>query len=161
MVKNRVKSENLSSLFSLQNHNLVCVKFAASIFLVGLAFRLVFWDSFSFSSFVEIQKLSSAPPPLPQTETKTESSVFSSPLEAPKFDEFQVNNKSEASLNGKRIFFYVVFVNKLFILCFLCTLQKCCLNFLTLLWTKIKKHPFCFSSFHFYYFGSLKFLSFA
>jgi hypothetical protein len=105
MVKNRVKSENLSSLFSLQNHNLVCVKFAAAFFLVGLAFRLVFWDSFSFSSFVEIQKLSSAPPPLPQTETKTESSVFSSPLEAPKFDEFQVNNKSEASLNGKIIFF--------------------------------------------------------
>lgn len=88
----------MGSLFSLQNHNLFCVKFAASFFLVGLAFRLLFWDSFSLSSFVVIQIPS---PPPPQTETKSESHVVSSPLKAPEFDDFQVNNQNQTSLNGK------------------------------------------------------------
>lgn len=89
----------MGSLFSLQNHNLFCVKFAASFFLVGLAFRLLFWDSFSLSSFVVIQIPS---PPPPQIETKSESHVVSSPLKAPEFDDFQVNNQNQTSLNGTR-----------------------------------------------------------
>lgn len=94
-----MRSENMGSLFSLQNHNLFCVKFAASFFLVGLAFRLLFWDSFSLSSFVVIQIPS---PPPPQIETKSESHVVSSPLKAPEFDDFQVNNQNQTSLNGTR-----------------------------------------------------------
>jgi hypothetical protein len=92
----------MGSLFSLQNHNLFCVKFAASFFFAGLAFRLLFWDSFSLSSFVVLQ----TPSPPPQTETKSESYVVSSPLKAPEYDEFQVNNQNQTSLNGKRLFFY-------------------------------------------------------
>jgi len=137
MVKRVLRSENLGSFFSLQNHNLFCVKFAASFFLVGIAFRLLFWDSFSFSSFVVIQ----IPSPPPQTETKVESSVVSSPLKAPEYDEFQVNNKNQTSLNGKKLFFSVVFVNILFI-CDIYVLHKCYLKFSNMVMDKIKIHTF-------------------
>ncbi|CAL5195976.1 unnamed protein product [Lathyrus oleraceus] len=91
MAKNRETSEKNLSLFSLQNHNLVCVKFAASFFFLALAFRLLFWDSFSLSSFVQFQK------PQPQTV----SPVVSSPLKAPEpSDAFHLNNQNQTSLNG-------------------------------------------------------------
>lgn len=99
MVK-KIRSENFGP-FSLQNHNLVCVKFAAAFFLVGFGFRLLLWDSFTFSFVLETQTQTQTPPSPPLTETKAESSVVSSLLKTPESDDFQVNNKSQTSLNGK------------------------------------------------------------
>ncbi|KAK7349439.1 hypothetical protein VNO77_06810 [Canavalia gladiata] len=91
MVK-RIRSD--LGAFSLQKHNLVCVKFAASFFLVGLAVRLLFWDSFSLSSVVE------TPPPSPSlAEEKTDSPVFSSPVQASDSDDFSGNNTTKISNN--------------------------------------------------------------
>ncbi|XP_004516393.1 protein trichome birefringence-like 25 isoform X1 [Cicer arietinum] len=97
MVK-KIRSENFGP-FSLQNHNLVCVKFAAAFFLVGFGFRLLLWDSFTFSFVLETQTQTQTPPSPPLTETKAESSVVSSLLKTPESDDFQVNNKSQTSLN--------------------------------------------------------------
>lgn len=95
MVK-RVRSD--SGPLSLQKQNHVCVKLGVTIFLVGLAFRLLFWDSFSFSSVVE------TPPSL--AEHKTESPVLSSSaLQDSDSDDFPGNNnKTQISKNGKGIF---------------------------------------------------------
>lgn len=112
MVK-RVRSD--LGPFSLQNHNHLCVKFAASFFLVGLAVRLLLWDSFSsFASLVETQSQSQSETPSPYTEpnaespVKAESPVFSFPLEAHETVEFQGNNQSQNSLNGKLTFSVVL-----------------------------------------------------
>lgn len=100
MANNRETSEKDSREFSLQNHNLFCVKFAALFFFLGLAFRLLFWDSFSLSSFVEFQK------PLPQTV----SPVVSSPKSSPESDASQLNNnQNPASLNGNKLYIFLCF----------------------------------------------------
>ncbi|XP_047172750.1 protein trichome birefringence-like 25 [Vigna umbellata] len=77
MVK-RVRSD--SGPLSLQKNNHVCVKLALSIFLVGLAVRLLLWDSFSFFSVVESPSVEDA---------KAESPVLpSSDLQASDSDDF-------------------------------------------------------------------------
>ncbi|KAK7389839.1 hypothetical protein VNO78_25134 [Psophocarpus tetragonolobus] len=86
----RVSSD--SGPLSLQKHNHLCVKLGVSIFLVGLAVRLLFWDSFSFSPVVE------TPPPL--EDQKAESPVFSSPdLPASDSDDFPENNQNQTQIS--------------------------------------------------------------
>ncbi|XP_058743892.1 protein trichome birefringence-like 25 [Vicia villosa] len=91
MAKNRETSEQNLTPFSLQNHNLFCVKFAALFFFLGLAFRLLFWDSFSLSSFVEFHK------PQPQTVSTV---VSSPPKSSPDSDALQFNIQNQTSFNG-------------------------------------------------------------
>ncbi|KAL2336150.1 hypothetical protein Fmac_010596 [Flemingia macrophylla] len=90
MVK-RVRSD--SGPFSVQKHNHVCVKLGLSIFLVGLAVRLLLWDSFGVSSAVV-----ETPPPL--DEKKAESPVSSSPdLKDSDSYDFQGINQTQFSKN--------------------------------------------------------------
>jgi len=94
MVK-RVRSD--SGPLSLQKHNHVCVKLGLSIFLVGLAVRLLLWDSFSFLSVVESPSVEDA---------KAESPVLpSSDLHASDSDDFPEihRNQTQISKDGKRI----------------------------------------------------------
>lgn len=92
MVK-RVRSD--SGPFSVQKHNHVCVKLGLSIFLVGLAVRLLLWDSFSFSSVVV-----ETPPPL--EELKADSPVLSSPdLKDSDSDDFPGINQTHISKDEK------------------------------------------------------------
>jgi len=75
----------------------MCVKLGVSIFLVGLAVRLLLWDSFSFSSVVES-------PPL--EDAKAVSPVLSSsdlqPFDSDDFPESN-QNQTQISKDGKRI----------------------------------------------------------
>ncbi|KAI4355203.1 hypothetical protein L6164_003997 [Bauhinia variegata] len=71
--------------FSLQKHNHVFVKFAVSFLLVGLAFRFLFWDSFSFSSVVE------PPPPLVAKE-EVQAPLISFPVQTPDSVDFPGND---------------------------------------------------------------------
>ena len=100
--------------FSMQKHNHVCVKFAVSFLLVGLAFRLLLWDSFNFSSSV-VETVVETPPPPAVAKEKTDSPVFSLPLEASDHVDFPANNQSQASPYGKGIFLLCACVNRLFI----------------------------------------------
>lgn len=85
--------------FSLKNHNHMCVKFAASFLFVGLAFRLLLWDSSSFSSVMV-----ETPPPI--AEEKAESPVFSLPIQVPDDSvDFPGYNQSQTSQNGKGVFY--------------------------------------------------------
>ena len=79
--------------FSLLKHNNVIIKFAASVLLVGLAFRLLISDSFRFYSVVE----TSVPA---NEETKPESLMASMPAEEPASNDFEAN-KSRTSQSGK------------------------------------------------------------
>ncbi|KAF9687895.1 hypothetical protein SADUNF_Sadunf02G0140800 [Salix dunnii] len=79
--------------FSLLKHNNVIIKFAVSVLLVGLAFRLLISDSFRFYSVVETS--------LPANEeTKPESLMASMPAEEPASNDFEAN-KSRTSQSGK------------------------------------------------------------
>jgi len=94
MVK-RVRSD--SGPLSLQKHNHVCVKLGVSIFLVGLVVRLLFWDSFSFSSVVKSPQIEDA---------KAESPVLSSSdLKGSDSDDFLESNQNQTQIskNGKKI----------------------------------------------------------
>ncbi|KAB5569349.1 hypothetical protein DKX38_003142 [Salix brachista] len=79
--------------FSLLKHNNVIIKFAASVLLVGLAFRLLISDSFRFYSVVE----TSVPA---NEETKPEFLMASMPAEEPASNDFEAN-KSRTSQSGK------------------------------------------------------------
>ncbi|KAK7275339.1 hypothetical protein RIF29_16452 [Crotalaria pallida] len=82
------------SPFSMKKHNQVCVKFAASFILAGLTFRLLLWNSLSFSSVVM-----ETPPPL--AGEKTESPVLDLPLQDSDSTDFQrSNNQSQTFHNG-------------------------------------------------------------
>ncbi|ESW07224.1 hypothetical protein PHAVU_010G111700 [Phaseolus vulgaris] len=88
MVK-RVRSD--SGPLSLQKHNHMCVKLGVSIFLVGLAVRLLLWDSFSFSSVVES-------PPL--EDAKAVSPVLSSSdLQPFDSDDFPESNQNQTQIS--------------------------------------------------------------
>lgn len=105
MVKRIMRSD--LGPFSLQKHNHVCVKFATSFFLVGLAIRLLLWDSFTLSSSVVVE----TPPPLAEAK-EAESPVFSFPIKAPENSvDFQGSNQSQkvTSLDGKGLCLFCAF----------------------------------------------------
>lgn len=79
--------------YAPHKHNHVFVKFAISLLLVGLAFRLLVSDSFRLSSVVE------TPPLVPKD--KAESSLVSLPLQTNDSVNFPGNQTVQ---NGKRIF---------------------------------------------------------
>ncbi|KAE9605724.1 putative PMR5 domain, PC-Esterase [Lupinus albus] len=79
------------TIFSLQKHNHVCVKFCVSFLLVGLAFGLLLRDSFSFSSVIQTST--------PIAKEKTESSVFPFPIEVSNSFDVPGNNQNQTSQN--------------------------------------------------------------
>ncbi|XP_072069583.1 protein trichome birefringence-like 25 isoform X2 [Arachis hypogaea] len=106
MVKKIMRSDP-KQFSTMQNQNNFCVKIAVSFLCLGLAFRLLLSDSFSFSSSSSSSMvMEETPPPMAEekTEKKTESPVFHLPLEASSDSvDFSSNNnnKSQSSQNEK------------------------------------------------------------